>query len=63
MKFVKVKNTILNISTTEVQFRNGDTPTTLRRIGIYSKKIQWTLRKDGLYVRNDLVNSYELIEA
>jgi hypothetical protein len=58
MKFVKVNNTILNISTGEVQFRHGDTPTTLRRI--HRRRTQWMLRRDGIYVRKELADAYGL---
>jgi hypothetical protein len=58
VKFVKVTNTILNISTGRVQFRHGDTPTTLSRV--HHKRTQWIIRKDGLYVRKDLADAYGL---
>ena len=61
MKFVKVKNTILKISTSQVDFRHGDTPTELRRI--HKRRVQWMLRKDGIYVRKELVDAYGLSEA
>lgn len=61
MKFVKVNNTILNISTRKVEFRHGDTPTTLSRV--HNKRTQWVIRNDGLYVRKDLVDAYGLREA
>lgn len=58
MKFVKVTNTILNISTGRVQFRHGDTPTVLSRV--HHKRTQWVIRRDGFYVRKDLADSYGL---
>jgi len=61
MKFVKVKNTILSISTGKIQFRHGDTPTVLSRV--HHKRTQWIIRKDGLYVRKDLVDTHNLTEA
>jgi len=61
MKFVKVNNTILFISTGKIQFRHRDSPTTLSRV--HHKRTQWVVRKDGLYVRKDLVDAYDLSEA
>lgn len=58
MKFVKVSNTILFLSTGRIQFRHGDTPTTLSRV--HHKRTQWIIRKDGLYVRKDLADAYGL---
>lgn len=60
MKFVKVNDTILKISSGEVEFRHGDSPTTLRRI--HRRRVQWMLRKDGIYVRKELVDAYGLTD-
>jgi hypothetical protein len=61
MKFVKVTDTILMISTGKIEFKHGNSPVTLSRV--HHKRTQWIIRKDGLYVRKDLVDSHNLTEA
>lgn len=61
MKFVKVNNPIISIATGEIVFGHRDVPTTLRRI--HRRKTQWMIRKDGIYVRKELVDAYQLNAA
>lgn len=58
MKFVKVSNSIKTISSKQVTFTCDRA---IRRI--HDKRTNWMLRKDGIYVRKELVESHNLTEA
>lgn len=68
MKFVKVLNPILSITSGMVKFdcevykngrRDRKNETSLRRV--HDKKVIWKLKEDGIYVRREYAEAYRLI--
>lgn len=68
-KFVKVANNVLNMSLRDITFDNPkaaksrggkSAETTLLRVVSDSNRLVWTLRKDGVYVRKEFADAYEL---
>lgn len=70
-KFVKVTNEVLKMDLQEITFNNpaeakarggSSAETTLRRVMSGCGLMVWTLRKDGVYVRKEFVDAYNLVQ-
>jgi hypothetical protein len=69
-KFVKVANEVLNMNLRDITFNNpaeakarggSSAETTLLRVMSDSNLLVWTLRKDGVYVRKEFADAYNLV--
>jgi hypothetical protein len=72
-KFLKVTNEVLNMNLQDITFDNpavaklrggSSAETTLLRTMKHHNKtlMVWTLRKDGVYVREEFVEAYNLVQ-